>query len=395
MSVLPPGVSPRIALVKQVVYPDLYVAPAGTSDPLTLLLSSAGRVGPLGLHTRCGADFYIVEEDPAPECATWRLVQPRYADRLPLLRHKLLNELPGEEFKQPGSPHPNGRFAVAPESVDWSRYDIVISLNVALPTRLVRQHPGTLFCYMIGEANLHMTSVRFGYDVSLDQETLGGLRRRMGVVNFPYTFLGGDCLERLLAVHLGRPSARSGIYVEINSCPERPVREVPAELLPLADLGHPFRLHRQHIAENLTAVFDSKYFVKSGGRTIRGNSVIEAISCGALVLMDPDRVHHGNLLPPETHARSVQELHQRIAWLEKDPEAYERLRALQRARVEACCFENPRNSLLAGLQHKRRLRGRPLARFAHRSSLLAEDLAEQGWRLLKKWGGKLQRATRG
>ena len=49
---------PKIALLKQEVYQDLYVCPVTEKDPEAILLSSMGRVGPIGLMAELDADLY-------------------------------------------------------------------------------------------------------------------------------------------------------------------------------------------------------------------------------------------------------------------------------------------------------------------------------------------------
>ena len=53
---------PKIALVKQEVYQDLYVCPVTEKNAANILFSSMGRVGPIGLMADLDADFYIVKE---------------------------------------------------------------------------------------------------------------------------------------------------------------------------------------------------------------------------------------------------------------------------------------------------------------------------------------------
>ena len=213
---------PKIALLKQEVYQDLYVCPVTEKDPEAILLSSMGRVGPIGLMAELDADFYIIKEEREWETQIYRKVIPHIAKDLHLLKTQTLDKLPGQGFKRPGSPLPNGKFAVDGRAIDWNAYDIVISINVALPTNVVRQYPRTLFAYMIGEANLATGSVHFGYDVTLNQMARGIVAERRGKVDFPYTFVGAHTLERIMQRHLQRPSLRRGIFMEINSTTERP-----------------------------------------------------------------------------------------------------------------------------------------------------------------------------
>ena len=182
----------RMAFVKQDVYQDLYVVPASEHTPSAILFSSMGRVGPIGLMADLGADFYIVEEEFEIETQIYRKVVPGLSRYFRLLKTETLDKIPGQEFKRPGSPVPQGEYAVRADSVDWGQYDVVISVNVSLPTGLVRRYPQTLFAYMIGEANMATHKARFGYDVTLNQMARGIVAEGRGEVDFPYTFLRGD-----------------------------------------------------------------------------------------------------------------------------------------------------------------------------------------------------------
>ena len=198
----------KIALVKQEVYQDLYVCSHEEHDPARILFSSQGRVGPIGLMAELGADFYIVKEEPERETQIYRKVIPHIAPYLHLLKTQTLDKIPGQEFKQPGSSHANGEFAVSCYDIDWGKYDIVISINVSLPTHLVLSYPNTLFGYMIGEANMATRKARFGYDITLNQMARGIVAAHCGVVDFPYTFVAGNTLERIMKGALNRPSQK-------------------------------------------------------------------------------------------------------------------------------------------------------------------------------------------
>lgn len=344
---------PQIALIKQEVYQDLYVCPVTEKDPAAILFSSMGRVGPIGLMANLDADFYILKEEPEAETQIYKKVIPHIAPHLHLLKTQTLDKIPGQEFKQPGSPYPNGKFAADYRQIDWGHYDIVISINVSLPTHVVLQYPRTLFAYMIGEANMATRKVHFGYDVSLNQMARGTVATRCGVVDFPYTFVGKDTLEQIMCRHLQRPSRRKGIFMEINSTTERPVTRIPAHFQPLADAGYSIILHQQKIFDNLQSIYDAKYFVKMGGRTIRGNSVAEAISLGTLAIMDRREVIHKELIIDECHVTTMAETVALINRLEKDPERYHQLLNKQRSVLQDYFFDKPIQSLLNCLQEKR------------------------------------------
>lgn len=352
----------KFALVKQDVYQDLYVASCD-AKPADLLFSSIGRVGPLGLFTLLGADFHIIREAHTPECHAWEKVIPHYKPEwLRMLKTAPLTQttLPEAAFFQPGSPHPHSRFSVDAESVDWSRYDVVISINFSIPSAIVARHPSTLWCYMIGEANVFMEFAHFGYDVCLTQETRGIVARDLGRVDFPYSFIGPRCLETVMDQTVDRTSARQGLFIEINSDGGREGRTTPA-LAPLLATGHPLRFHRQNIRENLGELWDSKYFVKVGGRFIRGNSVVEAISAGVLVLMNPADLHHVQLIPKDTWIETAEDAVRIIGRLDRDPDEYRRLLALQRERVQSFVVDAPLASLENCLRIKRAKLAQPPA----------------------------------
>jgi len=335
----------KIALVKQDVYQDLYVCSSEEKDAGRILFSSQGRVGPIGLIADLNADFLIIKEEFARETQTYREVIPHIANDLHLLKTQTLDKLPGQEFKQPGSQHVHGEFSVSCYDIDWGKYDIVISINVSLPTKLVANFPNTLFGYMIGEANMTTDKVLFGYDVVLNQMARGIIADKPGVVDFPYTFLNGNTLQNIMFNTLKRPSANKGIFMEINSTDERPVTKVPDHFKRLEDLGFNINLHRQKIEDNLTSIYDSKYFVKMGGRTIRGNSVAEAISLGTLVLMNRDEIIHSELITDETNVKTMDDVVALIQKLEADDDLYDKLLQKQKELVTRYFFDIPLQSL--------------------------------------------------
>ena len=370
----------RMAFVKQDVYQDLYVVPTSEKDPAAVLFSSMGRVGPIGLMADLGADFYIVEEEPAPETQIYRKVVPHMSRYFRMLKTETLDKVPGQEFKRPGSPVPQGRYAVSAASVDWGQYDVVISVNVSLPTALVRQYPRTLFAYMIGEANMATRKARFGYDVTLNQMARGIVADGMGEVDFPYTFLRGDTLSRILRAALGRASKKEGVFMEINSTRERPVTRVPEHFRPLEEAGQRVWLHRQLIRENLTAIYDAKYFVKMGGRPIRGNSVAEAISLGTLAVMDSREVTHHELIIPECDVRTMDDVLALVGRCEADPGYYDALVRKQQALVDELFFRCPLCSLAHALDAKRREGPRPYGWRRRLSDRCATINLKRGWR---------------
>lgn len=342
----------KIALVKQDVYQDLYVCPSMVS-PEKMLESTIMRTGPLGLFTLYNSDFLIVHEASERECKTYRKSYRPPKDVLRQLPGTPIDQIKGETFDYlaPRSHQAHSDFAVSVDSVNWGIYDIVISINIAIPERIVKCYPDVLWCYMIGEAGRQTRYVEFGYDVRLTQEVTGAVADSLGPVDFPYTFIGPECLERIAGIY-GAGGVKTGVYAEINMTRERPVRSVP-QLEFVRKLGHDVVVHDQDIIDNLIRLKNSKYFVKLGGRKIRGNSVIEAISAGTLVLMDPKDLVHSQLLPKECWIHSEQELRNAIVSLDRDNDRYVELLTEQRKRLASFVVDAPMESLSNCLHEKR------------------------------------------
>lgn len=350
-----------MALVKQEVLPDLYVCPNGS--PINeVLFSSMMRIGPLGLFHAYDCDYHIVKVHSARECQLWKEI-----NRTPLkgsvellrdLSFKRLNELPGQEFKRPGSEFANGYFAVSVESIDWDKYDIVICLNIAVPTRIIMKHPNTLWCYMLQEPQIYMDKVYFGYDVSFNHNAVGITYIKPGIIDFPYTFLHPGLLTTILSKEVNRNSERSGIFCDVSCSKDEPkevfVDEPPVHLMPLTKTGHSLLTHKQSIKENLLTLYDSKYFIKLGGSYIRGNSIIEAISAGVLVIANPNQVILKDLIPLDCRVYNTAQTLELISYLENNPEFFREQLYLQKAICQLLVIQRPMDSLGNILDYKRK-----------------------------------------
>lgn len=207
---------------------------------------------------------------------------------------------------------------------------------------------------MIGEANMATGSVHFGYDVTMNQMARGIVSKKPGIMDFPYTFLSSNTLQNIMQQYLGRTSENKGIFMEINSTTERPVTKAPAHFQPLIDAGYEIILHKQRIFDNLKSIYDAKYFVKMGGRHIRGNSVAEAVSLGTLTIMNKNEVTHHELIIDECDVKNMDQMISLINRLEKNPNLYQELLAKQRKVLKELFFDAPIQSLANCIEEKRK-----------------------------------------
>jgi len=343
----------KIALVKQDVYTDLYVGgPAeGSSE---LLFQSLGRVGPFGLLYYEHADFYIIKEGVDSATKSWRYVNPRHNKICRRLKTEHLADIDGQRFKKTKSRRLHSQYAVDVFSVDWGQYDLVVSINCAIPVSIIKEFPGVFWAYMIGEANVMQDKVYYGYDASLNQEIMGRYFNANRIIDFPYTLLRGDTLSEIMAGELQRESASDGVYMEINMFKERPVVDAGSLGSLIEGIGLVSRMHKQCIYENLIELFDSKYFVKIRGRRIRGNSVIEAISSGCLVLLDPSLCITTQLIPQECWVRNENELLEKLRFYEDNPNAYREALIRQQRLLDHIGYDVPMGALMELVKRKKK-----------------------------------------
>ncbi len=337
----------KIAVVKQEVYDDYWVGPMDMPKD-EIIFSSMMRVGQASLFLDYNADPIIVKEDFSPECQTW-VQKTRYEppENFRMLKTKSCNKRPGQSHKCPVNSTPPGTYAMGYDDLNWGVYDIVICHDIPIPADVTKLYPKTLWCYMIQEPFMAAFSgpIMRGYDVRLNQSLGTTVQRDFGDVNFPAPFIGSFCLYELMRRTLNRPSEKSGVYPEINMCTGRPISHIPHQGR-LEKFGK-IRTHAPIIKDNLTNLYDAKYFVKIGGRYIRGNAIVEAISCNTLVLMDSKDVIYNSLLPKETKVKNIDELCKKIEFLEKHPDEYDRLLMMQKDLVQEAVVNIPMQSLFS------------------------------------------------
>jgi len=358
---------PRVAFVKQDVQDDLYCCPK-TSTRADVIFSTLMRTGPVALFTRMGAEFLLVETEPDAECQAW-------AEKATDLHWYDLQALQQLRSSVPGRSHGQSAFAVRSDTVDWSQYDIVISLDTSIPARITRQYPNTLWCYYIREPKTRsyaasQTAPLPGQDRFLDQSF--ALRRTSSprhVLKFPYYLQYFGCFHSLLERPTHDGSQRATIFLEHHT----PETMSPDQLRQLAELGpvdstakesvendsfaSPNQKCRRSSQQIVSALLESKYFVACPKRrNLWGNAVIEAVSAGALVIGDPEVHIHRDVFSPGTSCRSFNELIQTLHHFESNPAAYQRELLRQRRMIDHLCFWRPVHELLQALQQHRRSR---------------------------------------
>lgn len=340
------GAPTRILLVKQDVHNDLFCA-VSPASPEDIVYSSLMRSGPVALFTALGADFRIVTVDPAPECNVWK-------QKVTDCKHNPVEYY--ESFRGPikraRRTYDHSLVAVSVDDIDWGSYDLVISIDIAVPTRIVEAHPDTVWAYYVSEPcmSLYAASTaepQFGYDLFL---TLGFQLERPAypsprVVEFPYFLQYAGCFTDLDGIENPPFDKRAGVSVETHSLKlwndeqnARVEREVGPVYRGFVDA-------RTKI-NNLRA---SKFHLRTDGKAIWGNSLIEAMACGALVVATPTLLKH-RLIAPDLIVRDFDDMLKTVRALENETAFRDHCASRQESMLNEICFLRPMRDLAEAME---------------------------------------------
>jgi hypothetical protein len=309
----------NIALVRQDCLQDLWIC--GQKPSVAQALASTQlRAGPLGLFDILNADYYIVKSDKYFNRG-FESTQARTTARL---REELAGggALPGFKAVDGLSIPTNADFSVSPFEIDWQTYDIVFCINDALPKSIREKCDQTVFICIPGEGNVPRSFA--GYHALTTHNVAKSPVQCGLLMDIPYSFMGPATLQDALAslgIQPGQRDKHPRVYLEINMFNKRPpsIDEQAGLAEWLTCLGYSASLHRDFIIENLSELQRCTVFLKQSGRPIRGNSVIEAISVGCPVLLDPRLLVDSIPLPADSFFLGSESLACALLRLRDDP----------------------------------------------------------------------------
>lgn len=326
----------RVCLIKANTTYDLYKRTG--PDLRTIVESSNFRSGPIGLWEAFDCEFRVVQEDPAPECQRGKQTWAEYVKGWDIW--------------------PNGLTAERADDVDWSVYDIVISIDIAIPTWLISKFPTVLWCYYWIEGgppaidSFAKGSPFFGYNVFMSQrlakreltpdsaETRRMRRSRRAVIDAPYFLQSSRSIQSLYHDEVTTP--REGVCLSDHSAKVA----TPEELTGLAAFGT-VRTPAGELHDVLLDKVRSKYFVVHPSSAPRcGNALIEAVSAGCLAVA-PSKLQWGfpEIVSSSLEFDDADGMFRVLERLECSPEVYRRELAAQQARIDEWCFSTPCRNL--------------------------------------------------
>lgn len=354
----------RIGFIKQDIQDDLYCCPR-QSDAAKTVLSTLMRTGPIALFTRLNAEFAIVETETDPECQCW-------AEKAVDLGWYRLDSLVNLRTTIPGRDQGQSAFAVRCDEVNWSDYDIVISLDLCVPARITRNHPSTLWCYYIREPKTISYSRSQqaplpGQDRFLNQTfSATASHAAPHSISFPYYLQYYGCIHEVVGRPFDNSLLRQNLFLEHHT-PDTLTREqldLLATIGPINSTARSIADHRVFSApsdksrqspyEILSGLLDSKYFISCPQqRNVWGNATVEAVAAGSLVIGNPAVHTHRDLFSARTSVATFDALIATLQFFEEHPTAYLAEVKRQRRIVDYLCYWRPLRDLLQALKEHR------------------------------------------
>ena len=332
----------KVALVKQSAYGLLYQL-GGHGSWETKVLSCPSHLGPFSFLHELQADYWIVRQDSAPETRAWA---GKYS-KDPNPKKSLARQ---QDFIESWEGSPAGRQAVGVDEVDWSRYDLVVGLDIPIPERLTRGCPQTVWAYYSIEAGgpLQKQSLHgpmAGYDLFLNhgfRRFRGRPRNRRHVLEFPFSFQSRKAWDQLASKACPNTVRDEGVLVEGASWDEEARNDPFAHKLAAADARTYVQAMRSH-----------RLALRASEKTRWGNWVAEAVQAGCLFLGTPGSLAQSSLLLPGLVCRNLQDGIKLAGILRSNPALSEKKRVLQARLGEWLCFERPLLELTARIKSLR------------------------------------------
>lgn len=194
----------KIALVKQANYTDLYTNPDAETI-YELLESSTMRPGPTGFWPQGKPNFFIIHDQADQESQIWEW-------RLQYEQQNKANYASRESVRAK-----QREVAIEPESVDWGQFDLVVTIENAIPSRITKKFPKTKWATYIEHHRMpqyqqYLRQAPDGYDFFFTQRygpTPQSLWQGKHAIDLSYGYKGiGDVsglfpsLEKKLLVHV-------------------------------------------------------------------------------------------------------------------------------------------------------------------------------------------------
>ena len=322
----------KVALVKQTAYQGAYLPGTGRNWIQTIQTAPA-HLGPISFLADLTADYFVVRQTSDPETYLWK--EKFAGDPNPEIAFRRIQTWQ-EEQETMG--------VVNCDQIRWDDYDLVIGLDIPIPTRIVAKSKRTMWAYYSVEAGgaLHKSSLSEpvqGYHFYLNH-CFRRYRARPSnnnhVLEFPFTFQSAASWERLAKETAGGDANRQGAVVDRASWQSHP-GEKPILLTPVSG----------DAAGYIRLMSSREFAIRTDLKTRWGNWALEAVQAGCLFLGRADSLAMPGILLPDLVVADLASAHKKIEAFLKDPLHMQSLTQTQAALAEHLAFRRPLMDLTA------------------------------------------------
>lgn len=349
----------KVALVKQVIYHDLYNC-AHDASAIDMMRSSNMRTGPLGLIAAFDTHSYIVNLENDIECQMWR---EKYKFSSHWSEGDILSVAEKKFYKYDKSYIEQKSLSINADSIDWSQYDFIISYDCAIPSRIALKYPNVTWCLCVTEGFMPsfksaLSSLPLGYKLNLNHhfrlddklhEPLHGVVQNTFSIDCPYFMQYFGVMHDIL----GKPRDLSKDGVIIDPHTFKLLSE--KQLSVLSQFG-PVRRVKGNVWDVIDSLIASKYYVRLGDKPVLGNSSIEAVASGCLFVTSPRGVKNSSLFLPEATLLKVgfdddqfNELILKLKEISSNEDLYINLINRQRMLLDRLVWSRPVEHILEGI----------------------------------------------
>jgi hypothetical protein len=322
----------KIALVKQTAYQGAYLPGAGRSW-IQAILTAPAHLGPMSFLADLNADYFVVRQTPDPETYLWK--EKFAGDPNPEIAFRRIQTW---QEKQ------DDMGVVDCDQIRWDDYDLVIGLDIPIPTRIVSKSKKTIWAYYSVEAGgtLHKSSLQKpvgGYHLYLNhcfRRFRARPSNKSHVLEFPFTFQSAASWKNLAKETAGGDANRRGAIVDRASWQSHP-SEKPTFMTPLSG----------DAAAYIRLMSSSEFAIRTDLKTRWGNWALEAIQAGCLFLGRADSLAMPGILLPDLVVPDIASAHKKIETLLKNPLYMQSLAQTQVALAEHLAFRRPLMDLTA------------------------------------------------
>ena len=327
--------SRKVALVRQTAYRGAYL-PDPTQNWVNIVLSARAHLGPMAFLAELQADYFVVRQTPDPETYLWK--EKFAGDPNPEIAFRRIEAWQEEQET----------LGVADcDQIRWDDYDLVIGLDIPIPTHIVSKSKRTMWAYYSVEAggSLHKRSLVDpiqGYHLYLNhcfRRYRARPYNKNHVLEFPFTFQSAASWKHLAEETVGGEANRGGAVVDRATWQSHAGEKPTFMTLLSGDAAAYIRL-----------MSSSQFSIRTDPKTRWGNWALEAIQAGSLFLGRADSLAMPGILLPDLVVADIASAHKKIEALLKDPLLMQSLAQTQAALAEHLAFRRPLMDLTARIK---------------------------------------------